>query len=309
MTVGSVMKNRIVILGFPRSGTTLLARLLDAHPEISCPPETYLFTAAARFLQEQDVVEGPAIGPLSGLELLGVPAEDTVAALRRMVFELQDRVSDGARVRIEKTAIDIFRLNEIETLLSGHARFLLLIRNPLDVIASNLDLAKVMGAWLDDLYRAMGEEPNQLIGLARAWIDRMTALEGFFQRHGDACYRLRYEDLTSDTLGSMAALYDWIGVAPKGKDLIENALNGTSRLGLGDFRFNEMDAIRPPDPKGWRKRLPPATAGRIVPMLAPLMEANGYNVPKLPRPPSREDAIRQFVMATQLKRLKSSNES
>ncbi|HEY4117191.1 MAG TPA: sulfotransferase [Byssovorax sp.] len=28
-----------VILGPPRSGTTLLRRLVDAHPNLSCPPE------------------------------------------------------------------------------------------------------------------------------------------------------------------------------------------------------------------------------------------------------------------------------
>ncbi|MCA9663328.1 MAG: sulfotransferase, partial [Myxococcales bacterium] len=31
----------IIVLGAPRSGTTLLRRLLDAHPNIACPPETY----------------------------------------------------------------------------------------------------------------------------------------------------------------------------------------------------------------------------------------------------------------------------
>ena len=47
----------VVLLGFPRSGTTLLSRLLDAHPEISCPPETHLLSAASRFLSEQTEVE------------------------------------------------------------------------------------------------------------------------------------------------------------------------------------------------------------------------------------------------------------
>ena len=39
----------IVVLGVPRSGTTLLRRLLQAHPHIACPPETNLLSAASRF--------------------------------------------------------------------------------------------------------------------------------------------------------------------------------------------------------------------------------------------------------------------
>jgi protein-tyrosine sulfotransferase len=70
-----------LILGFPRSGTTLLARLLDAHPQVSCPPETYLFASAARFLHEQSRVEGPPIGVLAGLVFLGIPAEDVAVPL------------------------------------------------------------------------------------------------------------------------------------------------------------------------------------------------------------------------------------
>ncbi|MEO1279878.1 MAG: sulfotransferase, partial [Planctomycetota bacterium] len=30
----------IIILGVPRSGTTLLRTMLDAHPRIACGPET-----------------------------------------------------------------------------------------------------------------------------------------------------------------------------------------------------------------------------------------------------------------------------
>ena len=52
----------LVILGFPRSGTTLLARLLDGHPDISAPPETGLLSAAGRFLAELTEVEGPPLG-------------------------------------------------------------------------------------------------------------------------------------------------------------------------------------------------------------------------------------------------------
>ena len=78
--------DRHLILGFPRSGTTLLSRLIDAHPEISSPPETFMFSSAARFLAEQSAVEGPPIGVLSGLAFAGFEPEEVMGPLRAMLF-------------------------------------------------------------------------------------------------------------------------------------------------------------------------------------------------------------------------------
>ena len=50
----------IIVLGAPRSGTTLTQRLLAAHPQIACPPETYLLRACSRFLHEEKTVPSVA---------------------------------------------------------------------------------------------------------------------------------------------------------------------------------------------------------------------------------------------------------
>lgn len=292
-----------VLLGFPRSGTTLLARLLDAHPQISCPPETHSLTAAARFLSEQDAVEGPPIGVLSGLNFLGFEAEEVMGPLREMVFGFHARIAGDAAVWIEKTGVDIFHLETLEPFLSGHARFIALVRNPLDVIASNLDLAAAMGAPLADLAAATAGHADPFEGLARAWIDRVQALDALVARQGTAAFKLSYEALTERPAETLSELLDWIGAAPAdGAALAEGALAAAPRFGLGDFRVNETTAIRPPQANGWRKRLPRAAAARIVPILAPEMARQGYAVPKVPRLPSREDAVRQFVMSAQMKR-------
>lgn len=295
-------RRRYVVLGFPRSGTTLLSRLLDAHPEISCPPETHLFTAAARFLKEQATVEGPPIGVLSGLSFLGIEAEEVMAPLRAMVFGLQDRVANGAAVSVEKTGIDIFHLETLETFLKGHARFILLIRNPLDVVASNVDLADAMGAELDDLFAETHGINGRHEAIARAWTERMAALDSFAERNPDDCHRLRYEDLVAAPAEKLAALVGFMELECEPAAMIRDAFAMSPRYGLGDFRVNETDGIRPIDPNSWRKRLPRAAASRIVPLLAPTMERHGYKVPKTPRLPTREAAVRQFVMAAQMKR-------
>ena len=39
-----------------------------------------------------------------------------------------------------------------------------------------------------------------------------------------------------------------------------------------------------------------------LPLVAPLMERHGYKVPKAPRAPDREDAMRQYRLAAEFKR-------
>lgn len=42
----------VKVLGFPRSGTSLLQRLFATHPQLYCPPETYVFSGCARMIRD-----------------------------------------------------------------------------------------------------------------------------------------------------------------------------------------------------------------------------------------------------------------
>jgi LPS sulfotransferase NodH len=293
---------RLVILGFPRSGTTLLARLLDGHPDISAPPETGLLSATGRFLSELTDVEGPPIGVLTGLAFAGIPPGDVHAALRAMIFGFHERIAAGAKVWAEKTATDIFHLERLEPLLAGHVRFLCIIRNPLDVVPSNVDLARTMGARLSELHAMTRGANTEYDGIAQAWIDRQTVLDDFVERHPDDCLSLRYEDLLADPAVVLGRILDFAGLSGDPENMIAAAFSDTARIGLGDFRINETSGLRPPVENAWRKRLPRTAASRIVPMLAPMLAKHGYAVPKVPPVASRDVAIRQFEMAARMKR-------
>jgi len=300
---------RFVVLGFPRSGTTLLSRILDAHPDISCPPETNLLSAAGRFLHEQTRVEGPPIGVLSGLGFLGLEPEAVYSELRNMVFGLHERISGGKPVWVEKTATDIFHIERLEPLLSGHVRFIALIRNPLDVIASNHDLSEVMGGQLEELFEKTRGINGHWDALAHAWMDRIDALLPFVERQGDACHVLRYEALLEKPEETIAGLFEFMAVSGSAADLLADMFSSDSRMGLGDFNIHTTDAILPPRKDSWRKRIPPAATARIVALLADQMKALGYTVPKVRSTPNRAEAIREFQMAAKLKQAISRNSS
>jgi hypothetical protein len=301
----SAAAGRYLIYGFPRSGTTLLSRLLDAHPLVSSPPETALFSAAGRFLAEQTSVEGPPIGVVTGLAFSGLSEEDVLAPLRAMLFSHHERIAGGKPNWAEKTGTDIFHIEPLEPLVTGHMRFICLIRNPLDTIASNLDLMATMGAQLPELFALTRGINSPVEGLAQAWVNRIEAMDRFIARNREACHVLRYEDFLEDPRGELTRLFAFMGIGGQTDDIIATAFSGSSRIGLGDFRIHETAGLKPPTKDGWRKRLPRAAASRIVPIIAPLMERHGYVVPKLPKPPKRGDAVRQFTMAALMKRTSS----
>jgi hypothetical protein len=205
-----------VALGFPRSGTTLLRRLLDAHPEISCPPETNLISACGRFLESTPSVEGLTVGVLSGLAFSGIPEDDVLEELRRLVFGLHERIASDKPVWVEKTAFDIFYLEAVEALLVGHCRFVCMVRNPLDVIVSVKDLFDGMDRILPEMHVFVRRHTSLFDAYAEAWIDRMEALGRFMAARPDDCLLIRYEDVVADPLAALTALTGFMDVAPAG---------------------------------------------------------------------------------------------
>src|SRR5262245_8027119 len=100
----------IIVLGLPRTGTTLLRRLLDGHRDVCCPGETYLLASAARFLRSDRITDGIDYGVLGGLAAAGIPREQVLAQLRGFVEGFFRRIAEraGKRRWASKSAIDAF---------------------------------------------------------------------------------------------------------------------------------------------------------------------------------------------------------
>ena len=75
-----MLSKGVVILGHPRSGTTLLRRLLGAHSRLHGMPETHLLGACARFLDGDETADGLTLSVLTGLHFLGY-GDDAVLEL------------------------------------------------------------------------------------------------------------------------------------------------------------------------------------------------------------------------------------
>jgi hypothetical protein len=289
----------VVLFGFPRSGTTVLSRVFDAHPEVSCPPETNLLAACGRFLRESEA-EGPPLGVLSGLALAGVGEDVVHEELRGLIFRLHARLAGGKPIWMEKSGFDIFYVEELERLLASHCRFICIRRHPLDVVVSVRELVDKAGHYMAELHAFLRRYENPYQAFAAAWMDRADAVDAFLARHPDRCFAYRYEDLIEAPATKIAEIAAFLGVAPPTPERIDAAFTAPSRIGLGDWKVFERSGIDRASVGRWRQALPRGTAARLIPALAPYLERYGYPVPKPPRIPDRAEALRQFDLAKRM---------
>jgi protein-tyrosine sulfotransferase len=296
----------IVILGMPRSGTTLLRRLLDAHPAICCPPETNLLSAAGRFLREEAFASGISIGVLSGLRFAGIAEQVVVARLRQLVFGfLQDICRQNGKNRwAEKTAFNIFHLDQIEQLCAGACRFLCLVRHPLDVVCSLKELADKMGMYVAELHPYIRQYAAPLEAFAHAWVDMHARLRRFVSDHPSDCLLLKYEDFVHHPAAELQRVFDFLGEPADVPALLEHAMQGTEALGLGDWKTYEHRAIHAESVGRWQ-HLSPSTVYWLVQIVAAEMALAGYPPITAARAPQSEVARRQYELGLLVTHMRS----
>lgn len=285
----------IVVLGVPRSGTTLLRRLLDAHPHIVCPPETNLLSACSRFLGEEQSALGLRIGVVSGLAFAGFAEEEVLARLREWVFGFfrQIAASAGKRRWAEKTAFDIFHLNEIERLVGDSCQFVCLSRHGLDVVCSMKELADEMDRYLPEVHSYLCRHSSPHEAMAHAWVDANQRLLGLIAERPSQCLMVRYEDLLEQPVRELTRLFDFLDEPTDVGKLMETAFRGGTAVGLGDWKTYEttgFDRGR----VGRSRDLPPDVVARIATVINPTMMLLGYDAVVAPPVPTAEEARRRY---------------
>lgn len=270
----------IVILGCPRSGTTLLRRLLDAHPAIAAPGETYLLTAAARFLEGERMVDGLEVGVVNGLGFLGFSPDEVVGRLREFVFSFrrEHAAREGKRLWLEKTAVDAFHLDTITRLCGDRVHYLCVVRHGLDVVCSMQDWVVKSQAYPAELHRFIRETPRPLEAFARAWVEATAAIVALAEGNGGHATLIRYEDLVADPDATMARVLADVG---EGFDpaAIGQALANREAKGFSDWKTFSMAAIEAASIGRHRRQLSADTAGWLAGIVGPLLAHLGYEVP------------------------------
>lgn len=290
----------IIILGTPRSGTTLLQRLLDAHPNIACPSETCLFSACARFLHSERVSDGLDFGVLTGLAFAGFQPDDVRERLREFAFDFKrEHASRAGKARwAEKTAVDAFHVGKIEELCGDRVQFICLVRHGLDVAASMRDLADRGYTYLSEIHEYIKQYPRPLEAFAHAWVDVNRTLLQFIERHPDNAIFLRYEDLVAEPQSEMRRVLEFLGESWS-DDMLPAALEKKQDAGLGDWKTYDRKNIDATSVGSWKSLPRPivSTLGRIC---NPVLQACGYQAVDIMATDTPENARRRYQFGLML---------
>jgi Tfp pilus assembly protein PilF len=185
----------VFLLGFPRSGTTLLERVLAAHPEVVAWDERDTLTEAVR-----DFMAKPA-----GLDRLAGASEDRLADYRadywRRVAETGAEVS--GKVALDKQPLNTMKLPLIARLFP-EAKILFALRDPRDVVLSCFRQRFRINA---SMYEFLTLE-----GAAHFYDGVMRLADLYRTRLSLDLHAHRYEDLVEDFDGQSRAICDFIGL-------------------------------------------------------------------------------------------------
>jgi hypothetical protein len=199
----------IFVLSAARSGSTLLRRALDAHPEVACPPEANL---AAAFESIHFAAHAVAADDADGCEI----ADELCRELAERTLGRFAR--EAAKSRWCEKSLHSLDNPEILVHVFPDAQFLWLFRQCTDTIASAVEscpwgygAAGFHGSYGFEEY-VQRSPANFVYAVAAYWADKAEAALRFEAAHPDRCRRLRYEDLVRAPAKTLGGVFDWLGL-------------------------------------------------------------------------------------------------
>lgn len=224
----------LLIGGRPRSGTTLLRDLCDAHPDITLTHEFGTFAALdepyhayrKRILSKwraQPILQCRTFRPLptmSRSRRWAISTRGHLFAIRYLrkirryrpgcidlsaVEATLREVFPGASIVGDKTPEYVHLLDKLAP-TSGLSS-VMIYRDCRDVTSSHLKLART--SWSNQWWIRDQDTAEKV---AKLWVTAVDTME----RHRDRIHIVRYEDLVREPRRELTALAEWVGVDPAG---------------------------------------------------------------------------------------------
>ena len=157
------------------------------------------------------------------------------------------------------------------------SRMILLVRDPRDAVASILDASKE-GAWHHERRKgdpgwtsSADEDPNSVVEeRAMRYLKQVGGAKVAYDAHEGPKVLVKYEELRTDTLGTMKRLYSALGV-PIDEGELSRVVEKHSWENIPEEKRGEGKFYRKAKPGGWREDLTPEQAETVERITAPLL--------------------------------------
>ena len=198
-------ENLILLISQPRAGSTLLQRILAGHPDVHTTAEPWLMLHPVYALREEGhCAEYDAHLALKALRDFCATLEDGqehyAVALRRMALYLYGTACEQAgKARfLDKTPRYYLIIAELVRIFP-ESRFIVLLRNPLAVLAS------ILNTWVREHWILLARYRNDLLEAPRRLSEGIQSL-------GDRAVVVHYESLVTEPAGQVEALCNRLGL-------------------------------------------------------------------------------------------------
>lgn len=272
----SGLRRAAFVVGVPRSGTTLFARLLDGHPQLFVLPfETHASVLAgrpdpatpllARIARVQKLAQGSRQEEQLARALRArLPGPADLETLLRAVIETlyeQAGAPPRAEVWVEKTPRHLRVVPELLRLFGPETRVIAVVRDPRAVMASRRTRFERIGA-------------GNVRHFAQRWAFA-DALTRRFAARFPAFLAIRYEDLVADAeaVGRRAADHLRIDWDPA---LVQPTRSGEAWSGNSSFGRGTQSGVSSAYVDRWRTELVPEDVARLELLLRDRMRAWRY---------------------------------
>ncbi len=245
------------LVGFPRSGTTLLDTILRSHPEISVVEEKLMVTAMSTAFAQEQTIENLNALPAAG-----------VRSLRDAYFEelrLHLGPDDEGKLIVDKLPLNTAHVGLIHRVFPD-AKFILALRHPCDcVLSCFMQAFKLNEAMMNFL---------SLEQSARLYAVVMELLSAYRQKLDLDVHAVKYEDLVQDLEGTCKPLIRYLGL--EWNDNLHNYQKTALERGvIHTPSYNQVIQPLYKQASGrwtnYRKQMEP-----VLPVLQPWIEAFGY---------------------------------
>ena len=193
------------MIGFPRSGTTLLDTILSSHPSIEVIEEKPTIVNMINSLNELQN---------DGLKSLEQIKNNEVQKVRKIYFdtlETEIKNVDNSKIYIDKLPLNIINVGEIFRIFP-EAKFIFSLRHPCDCVLScfmqNFELNNAMANFLN-----LEDSAKLYDSVMKLW----TQYTSIFPIN---YHEIRYENIISDFESTIKSVLDFIGL-PWDKSVLE----------------------------------------------------------------------------------------